>query len=101
MILGEDWSLYYSQKITMTLAEIPADFTWEGKIQLDLKSEDKLNPKQVRKTKIFFHVIGMENNLVLCNEKSSNQYKPESTAQIYTKQNHGCANRSIISSKTK
>lgn len=70
MIIREDCSSYYSQKITVTLAEIPANFTWGGEIQLDLKSEDKL--KQVSKTKIFFQayiITSMEKNLVSCNKK--------------------------------
>lgn len=41
---------------------------------LDLKSDDKLNPKEVSKTKTFFHVTSMEENQGPCNEICFNQY---------------------------
>lgn len=49
---------------------------------------------------IFFHGLSMEKSLIPCNEMSFNLYNPEPTAQVHTKQNHGHANGSVISTKT-
>lgn len=48
---------------------------------------------------VFFHGLNMEKSLIPCNEMSFNLYKPEPTAQVHTKQNHGGANGLIISTK--